>query len=95
MSDPRLKQIKIKAGVVIKAAKFFRIFVYTLFIVCCFQAGMVRRCTKDVTCYEKEAEKEKLKVEKYKADGKDEHDIRKQEEVLAETLMMIPDSKRR
>lgn len=95
MSDSRLKQIKLKAGVVNKANRFLRFFVYSLFIVCCFQAGIVRRCTKDVTSYEQEAEREKLKVEKYKAEGKDEHDIRKQEEVLAETLMMIPDSKRR
>lgn len=95
MSDPRLKQLKLKAGVVNKAAKILKYFVYTLFIICCFQAGIVRRCTKDVTCYEKEAEKERFKIEKLKAEGKDSHDIKKQEEVLAETLMMIPDSKRR
>lgn len=70
MADPRLKQIKLKAGV-------------------------VKRCTKDVTCYKKEAESQKNRVEKYKSEGKDEHDVRKQEEVLQETLMMIPDSKRR
>lgn len=70
MTDPRLKQIKIKAGV-------------------------VKRCTKDVTSYAKEADVQQGKVEKLKSDGKDEHDIRKQEEVLQECLMMIPDSKRR
>ncbi|XP_063700560.1 tubulin-specific chaperone A [Culicoides brevitarsis] len=70
MTDPRLKQIKIKAGV-------------------------VKRCTKDVTSYEKEANVQQGKVEKLKSEGKDEHDIRKQEEVLQECLMMIPDSKRR
>lgn len=95
MSDTRLKQITIKAGVVTRASRFLKLFVYSLFIVCCFQAGMVRRCTKDVTSYEKEAEKERAKCEKFKAEGRDIHDIRKQEEVLQETLMMIPDSKRR
>lgn len=71
MSDPRLKQIKIKAGV-------------------------VKRCTKDVTSYIKEAELQEVKIQKWKTDSsKDEHDIRKQEEVLVESLMMIPDSKRR
>uniref|UniRef100_A0A336MCF3 Tubulin-specific chaperone A n=1 Tax=Culicoides sonorensis TaxID=179676 RepID=A0A336MCF3_CULSO len=70
MTDPRLKQIKIKAGV-------------------------VKRCTKDVTSYEKEAESQKNKVEKLKSNDGEEHDIKKQEEVLQECLMMIPDSKRR
>lgn len=70
MADPRLKQIKIKAGV-------------------------VKRCTKDLSSYRKEAETQKVHVEKLKTQGKDEHDVRKQEEVLQETLMMIPDSKRR
>lgn len=95
MSDSRLKQIKLKAGVVYRASRLIQSFVYLLFIVCCFQAGIVRRCTKDVTSYEKEAIRERSKVEKFKAEGRDSHDIKKQEEVLAETLMMIPDSKRR
>ncbi|XP_013789842.1 tubulin-specific chaperone A-like [Limulus polyphemus] len=70
MADPRLKQIKIKSGV-------------------------IKRLSKEKNMYEKEAEQEKRKLEKMKAEGKDEYDIRKQEEVLQESLMMIPDCQKR
>lgn len=68
--DPRIRNIKIKTGV-------------------------LKRVTKEKTMYEKEAEDQEKKVEKMKQDGKDEHDIRKQIEVLEESRMMIPDCKRR
>lgn len=45
--------------------------------------------------YGKEIVQQEAKVEKMKADGKDEYDIRKQEEVLSESRMMIPDCVRR
>lgn len=35
------------------------------------------------------------RIQKFKDEGKDEHDIRKQEEVLLESLMMVPDCQRR
>jgi len=70
MSDPRIKQIKIKTGV-------------------------LKRVGKEKLSYRKEADQQKLKIEKMKADGKDEHDIKKMGEVLQETLMMIPDCHRR
>ncbi|XP_013787723.1 tubulin-specific chaperone A-like isoform X2 [Limulus polyphemus] len=70
MADPRLKQIKIKMGV-------------------------VKRLSKEKGMYEKEAEQERNKLEKMKAEGKDEYDIRKQEEVLQESLMMAPDCRKR
>lgn len=70
MSDPRLKQIKIKTGV-------------------------VRRFGKEVTAYKNDAKKQELRVEKLKAELKDDHDIKKQEEVLQESLMMIPDIRKR
>jgi tubulin-specific chaperone A len=70
MSDPRIKQIKIKTGV-------------------------LRRVGKEKLSYRKEADQQKAKIEKMKADGKDEHDIKKMGEVLQETLMMIPDCHRR
>uniref|UniRef100_A0A0K8TUG7 Tubulin-specific chaperone A n=1 Tax=Tabanus bromius TaxID=304241 RepID=A0A0K8TUG7_TABBR len=70
MADPRLRQLKIKTGV-------------------------VKRLAKEKSVYEKEAETQKSRVEKYKSDGKDVHDIRKQEEVLKESLMMVPDCQRR
>jgi hypothetical protein len=39
--------------------------------------------------------KQEERIEKMKAEGKDEYDIRKQQEVLEESRMMIPDTNRR
>ncbi|KAF5272898.1 hypothetical protein FQA39_LY07664 [Lamprigera yunnana] len=49
---------------------------------------------KEKVVYEKEAEQQRVRIEKFKQEGKDEYDIRKQEEVLQESLMMIPDCQR-
>lgn len=59
------------------------------------QIGVVKRMIKEVAAYEKEAIDNGARVQKMKDDGKDEYDIKKQEEVLAESQMMIPDSKNR
>jgi tubulin-specific chaperone A len=59
------------------------------------KTGVVKRLAKEKTCYEKEAAQLYEKVEKMKADGKDEHDIKKQGEVLQESRSMIPDTERR
>ncbi|XP_071039353.1 tubulin-specific chaperone A-like [Parasteatoda tepidariorum] len=45
--------------------------------------------------YEKEALKEKEKLEKMQASGEDSYLIRKQEEVMKESRMMIPDTIKR
>ncbi|CAM9772221.1 unnamed protein product, partial [Ectocarpus sp. 8 AP-2014] len=50
---------------------------------------------KEVASYEVEAKENEAKVQKMRDDGKDAYDIRKQEEVLQESYMMIPDSKSR
>merc|ERR1711997_73722 len=70
MSDPRLKQLKIKTGV-------------------------LKRVGKEKLSYRKEADKEKAKIEKMKAEGREEIEIKKMGEVMQETLMMIPDCHRR
>ena len=70
MADPRIKQLKIKTGV-------------------------LKRVGKEKLSYRKEADQQKVKIEKMKVDGKDSHDIKKMGEVLQETLMMIPDCHRR
>ncbi|KAK0181360.1 hypothetical protein PV327_003652 [Microctonus hyperodae] len=70
MSDPRLRTIKIKTGV-------------------------VKRLAKEKITYEKEAIRQKERIQEYKDQGKDGHDIKKQEEVLQESLMMVPDCQRR
>ncbi|XP_041370558.1 tubulin-specific chaperone A-like [Gigantopelta aegis] len=69
-ADPRIRNIKIKTGV-------------------------VKRLTKEKSMYEQEAKQFAEKVEKMKADKKDEYDIRKQTEVAEESKMMIPDTLRR
>lgn len=70
MADPRIRQIKIKTGV-------------------------VKRIAKEKVVYEKEAEQQRKRIQKIKDEGQDEHNIRKQEEVLQESLMMVPDCQRR
>lgn len=59
------------------------------------KTGVVKRLAKEKTTYEKEAEQQRNRIEKLKREGKDEYDIRKQEEVLQESLMMVPDCQRR
>lgn len=59
------------------------------------KTGVVKRLTKEKVVYEQEAEKQKEKVQKLKEEEKDEHIIRKQEEVLQESIMMVPDCQRR
>ncbi|KAJ3273147.1 hypothetical protein HDV01_004787 [Terramyces sp. JEL0728] len=45
--------------------------------------------------YEKEAEQQRLHIQKLKDQDADIHDINKQNEVLEETLIMLPDCKKR
>jgi len=59
------------------------------------KTGVLKRVGKEKLSYRKEADQQKLKIEKMKEDGKDIHDVRKMGEVLQETLMMIPDCHRR
>lgn len=59
------------------------------------KTGVVKRYTKEKVSYEKEAEKEKQRLEKFRSENRDEHDIKKQEEVIQENLMMIPDCQRK
>lgn len=70
MSDPRLRQLTIKTGV-------------------------VRRLSKEKTVYEKEVVTERNRIDKLKGEGADDHVLRKQEEVLQESMMMVPDCQRR
>ncbi|XP_035228235.1 tubulin-specific chaperone A-like [Stegodyphus dumicola] len=53
------------------------------------------RLAKEKLMYEKEAAKETAKLEKMKASGEDSYMMRKQEEVIKESIMMIPDTVKR
>ncbi|OQV25792.1 putative Tubulin-specific chaperone A [Hypsibius exemplaris] len=68
MSDPRLRNLKVKTGV-------------------------VRRLYKEKISYEKELEKERGKLTGMRQKGEDEYRVKKQEEVVQECLMMIPNCK--
>ena len=59
------------------------------------QTGVVKRCGKEKLSYRKEANQQKEKVEKMKAEGREEIEIKKMNEVVQESLMMIPDCHRR
>eukprot|EP00898_Chlorokybus_atmophyticus_P001470 jgi/Chlat1/2323/Chrsp17S02609 len=59
------------------------------------KAGSLARVAKELASYEKEHVAEQAKTEKLKAQGAEPHDIKQQENVLAESAMMVPDSKRR
>uniref|UniRef100_A0A6V2H5K8 Tubulin-specific chaperone A n=2 Tax=Ditylum brightwellii TaxID=49249 RepID=A0A6V2H5K8_9STRA len=54
-----------------------------------------RRLAKEAGYYEKEVKENEGKLAKMKADGRDPYDIKKFEEVLGESYMMVPDSKAR
>lgn len=68
--DPRLRQLRIRTGV-------------------------VRRLAKERQVYFKEAEQQKKRIQKGKDTNEDEYVLKKQQEVLQEALMMIPDCDRR
>ncbi|XP_075146203.1 tubulin binding cofactor A [Haematobia irritans] len=59
------------------------------------KTGVVKRLTKERTVYEKEVLTERKRLEKFKTEGADDHVLNKQEEVIQECLMMIPDALRR
>jgi len=59
------------------------------------KTGVVKRLGKEKSAYQKEVIAQEAKIEKMKADGKDEYDIKKMGECLDESKMMIPDCKRR
>ncbi|XP_037947291.1 tubulin-specific chaperone A-like isoform X2 [Teleopsis dalmanni] len=59
------------------------------------KTGVVKRLTKEKTVCEKEIVTEQTRLEKLKTSGADDHSVRKQEEVIQECLMMLPDAIRR
>jgi len=59
------------------------------------KSGIVRRITREFESYQKEIVKDKDRIEKLRDNGGDDHDIRKQEEVLQETIAMVPNTRKR
>ncbi|XP_053962221.1 tubulin-specific chaperone A [Anastrepha obliqua] len=56
------------------------------------KTGVVKRLTKEKTVCEKEVGIEQKRLERFKSEGADEHVLRKQQEVISECLMMVPDT---
>ncbi|KAJ3016702.1 hypothetical protein HKX48_003906 [Thoreauomyces humboldtii] len=59
------------------------------------QTGAVKRIGKDLSYYDQEAVTQQARIDKLISSGADEHDVRKQREVLDETHQMMPDGKKR
>ena len=59
------------------------------------KTSSVKRLVKDLSSYSAEIIKETNKLESMKAASADVHDVKHQENVLAEASMMIPDVKQR
>ncbi|RUS21497.1 tubulin binding cofactor A [Endogone sp. FLAS-F59071] len=59
------------------------------------KTGVVKRTHKELLFYVKEAAYQQQRIDKIVAAGADEHDVRKQKEVLEETTTMMPDVKKR
>ncbi|ORX78943.1 tubulin-specific chaperone A-like protein [Basidiobolus meristosporus CBS 931.73] len=59
------------------------------------KTGVVKRIYKEGLYYIKEKDQQQAKIDKMVENGEDEYDIKKQREVLDETLRMIPDGKKR
>ncbi|XP_034512299.1 tubulin-specific chaperone A isoform X1 [Ailuropoda melanoleuca] len=87
MADPRVRQIKIKTGVV-KRKVLCTLLKMTRMDVAC-------RLVKEKIMYEKEAKQQEEKIEKMKAEDGENYAIKKQAEILQESRMMIPDCQRR
>uniref|UniRef100_A0A8D8VDI2 Tubulin-specific chaperone A n=1 Tax=Cacopsylla melanoneura TaxID=428564 RepID=A0A8D8VDI2_9HEMI len=59
------------------------------------KTGVLKRITKEKTTYIKEVGIEEARYEKLKAGGSDEHVLKKQQEVIQESQMMVPECHRR
>ena len=59
------------------------------------KSGVVRRITREYDSYHKEIQRDKDRIIKLKDTGAGEHSIRKQEEVLQETISMVPNTRKR
>ena len=59
------------------------------------KTGVLTRVRRELAMYSDEVAKEMAKLETMKAEGRDPHDVRQQDQVLGESAMMIGDCKTR
>lgn len=59
------------------------------------KSGVLKRLTKEKIVYEQEVDQQRARIVKLLAAGKDEYTMRKEDECLQESLMMVPNTQRR
>ncbi|KAL9246850.1 hypothetical protein vseg_020338 [Gypsophila vaccaria] len=59
------------------------------------KTGTCKRLVKELHSYEKEVDREAAKTADMKEKGADPYDLKQQENVLAESRMMVPDCRKR
>ena len=59
------------------------------------KTGIVRRITREYDSYQTEIQKDKDRIIKLRDTDPNDYAIRKQEEVLAETISMVPNTRKR
>lgn len=59
------------------------------------KSGIVKRITREFDSYHKEIQRDKDRIEKLRDKSASENEIRKQEEVLSETIAMVPNTRKR
>lgn len=59
------------------------------------KSGVLKRLTKEKIVYEKEVDQQRARIVKLLAEGKDEYVMRKEDECLQESLMMVPNTQKR
>mmetsp|Transcript_68344 Transcript_68344/g.222255 ORF Transcript_68344/g.222255 Transcript_68344/m.222255 type:complete len:85 (+) Transcript_68344:89-343(+) len=59
------------------------------------KVGSVKRTKSEFEAYVKEEVAQRSKIDKMKADGAEEADVKKQMEVLNDTLTVLPDTRQR
>ncbi|XP_065912940.1 tubulin-specific chaperone A-like [Dysidea avara] len=59
------------------------------------KTGVLKRVSKEKTSYEREVVSNENKLEKMIQEGKDEYDIKKQNEIIDESKTMVNDCRRR
>ena len=59
------------------------------------KSGVVKRITREYASYEEEVKKDRERMNRFKESNSDDAAMRRQQEVLEETIKMIPDTRRR
>mmetsp|Transcript_7207 Transcript_7207/g.7065 ORF Transcript_7207/g.7065 Transcript_7207/m.7065 type:complete len:118 (+) Transcript_7207:26-379(+) len=59
------------------------------------KSGMVKRITREYDSYVKEVQRDRDRIEKLRDTGAGDHAIKKQEDVLHETISMLPNTRQR